>query len=68
MPKKQKLDTVDTNINNYSTEELLRVLDLDVDNPNKEEMIKTSNKYIQKFKNGVYNAKSRCSYHRESYL
>ena len=51
MPTKQKLDTVDTNIKNYSTEELLRVLDLDVDNPNKEEMIKTSNKYIQKFKN-----------------
>jgi len=51
MPTKQKLDTVDTNIKNYSTEELLRVLDLEIDNPNKENMIKASNKYIQKFKN-----------------
>ena len=51
MPTKQKLDTVDTNIKNYSTEELLRVLDLEIDNPNKEDMIKASNKYIQKFKN-----------------
>ena len=51
MPKQQKLDTVDTNVNNYSTEELLRVLDLDIDNPNKQDMINMTNKYIQKFNN-----------------
>jgi len=42
---------IDTNINNYTPEELLRVLDVSIDRPSKEEMIKASNKYIQKFKN-----------------
>ena len=48
---KQNLDTVDTNVDNYTTDELLKILDLNPLNPDKDDMIKKSNKYIQQFTN-----------------
>ena len=45
------VDTIDTNVDNYSAEELMKVLDLNPLDPSKEEMIKKSNKYIQQFTN-----------------